>query len=189
MAKRKSMSLRNRFNVFKRDEFKCKYCGRGVPDVILEVDHIVPVSKGGDNSQNNLITSCFDCNRGKGAESLLTKPENITDTLLAEIELKKEKQKQIKYIDRELQKIKDKEDKILIELGHYFFNNFEYEKDVYVFSGQYKTSVQTFLKKMTPFQIKECMDISFSKNKSEYNTFRYFCGVCWGKIKEKKPSW
>ena len=54
-----------RFEVFKRDKFQCQYCGRASPDVILEIDHIVPVSKGGTNDIMNLITACRDCNRGK----------------------------------------------------------------------------------------------------------------------------
>lgn len=70
MAKRKSMSNALRFEVFKRDLFTCQYCGRKAPDVILEVDHIKPVSKGGDNSIENLVTACWDCNRGKGAKKL-----------------------------------------------------------------------------------------------------------------------
>lgn len=63
--KRKSISARNRFEVFKRDSFKCQYCGKSSPDVILHVDHIEPASKGGDNSVMNLITSCQCCNLGK----------------------------------------------------------------------------------------------------------------------------
>lgn len=54
-----------RFDVFARDSFTCQYCGRRPPDVVLELDHIHPVSKGGDNHEINLITSCFPCNRGK----------------------------------------------------------------------------------------------------------------------------
>ena len=65
MAKRKNLSKSVRFEVFKRDSFKCQYCGKSAPDVVLEVDHIIPVSKGGDNDISNLITACFDCNRGK----------------------------------------------------------------------------------------------------------------------------
>lgn len=65
MAKRKSFSKKERFEVFKRDSFTCQYCGAKAPDVILEVDHIKPVSEGGDNDIMNLITSCFTCNRGK----------------------------------------------------------------------------------------------------------------------------
>ncbi len=65
MSERKSLSKKIRFEVFKRDSFKCQYCGKASPDVILEVDHIKPVSEGGTNDMTNLITACFDCNRGK----------------------------------------------------------------------------------------------------------------------------
>lgn len=63
--KRKAISPKVRFEVFKRDSFKCQYCGQSSPDVILHVDHIKPVSKGGDNSIINLITACQGCNSGK----------------------------------------------------------------------------------------------------------------------------
>lgn len=63
---RKPLSKKTRFEVFKRDKFTCQYCGMMAPDVILEVDHIVPVSEGGGDNLLNLITSCRDCNRGKG---------------------------------------------------------------------------------------------------------------------------
>lgn len=62
---RQPVSKRTRFEVFKRDAFTCQYCGKSAPDVILEVDHIDPVSKGGKNHLLNLVTSCWDCNRGK----------------------------------------------------------------------------------------------------------------------------
>ena len=65
MAKRKAIPKSVRFEVFKRDKFTCQYCGESAPNVILEVDHIVPVSKGGTDDVMNLITSCRDCNRGK----------------------------------------------------------------------------------------------------------------------------
>lgn len=70
MAKRKTISKKLRFEVFKRDSFTCQYCGKSAPDVILEVDHINPVSKGGTNDLLNLITSCRDCNRGKSDREL-----------------------------------------------------------------------------------------------------------------------
>lgn len=70
MAKREGLSKKTRFEVFKRDKFTCQYCGRMAPDVILEVDHLNPVAKGGDNDILNLITSCRDCNRGKGKNLL-----------------------------------------------------------------------------------------------------------------------
>lgn len=67
---RKSLSKKVRFEIFKRDSFKCQYCGESSPDVVLEVDHIEPVSKGGTDDITNLITSCFDCNRGKSNTKL-----------------------------------------------------------------------------------------------------------------------
>lgn len=70
MAKRKSLSKKIRFEVFKRDSFTCQYCGKRAPDVILEVDHIHPVADGGTNDVMNLVTSCHDCNAGKGARLL-----------------------------------------------------------------------------------------------------------------------
>jgi len=54
-----------RFEVFKRDSFTCQYCGKKAPDVVLEVDHVDPISKGGKTVILNLVTSCFSCNRGK----------------------------------------------------------------------------------------------------------------------------
>jgi hypothetical protein len=60
-----SLSKKIRFEVFKRDKFTCQYCGHSAPDVTLQVDHIHPVSKGGDDDLVNLVTSCRDCNVGK----------------------------------------------------------------------------------------------------------------------------
>ena len=70
MAKRKAISSRTRFEVFKRDGFKCQYCGRSAPEIVLRVDHIDPVANGGENDLLNLVTACFDCNAGKSDKLL-----------------------------------------------------------------------------------------------------------------------
>ncbi|CAB4165011.1 HNHc domain containing protein [uncultured Caudovirales phage] len=70
MAKRKAISQKVRFEVFKRDKFTCQYCGQKAPDVILHCDHIRPVAGGGKNDILNLITACLGCNQGKGAKVL-----------------------------------------------------------------------------------------------------------------------
>lgn len=67
---RKSLSKKTRFEVFKRDKFTCQYCGGRAPDVILHVDHVMPIAQGGSNDLLNLVTSCSDCNLGKGARKL-----------------------------------------------------------------------------------------------------------------------
>lgn len=65
-AKRKSLSKRLRFEIFKRDGFKCLYCGATPAQKVLRVDHVKPVADGGGDEPTNLVTSCFDCNAGKG---------------------------------------------------------------------------------------------------------------------------
>lgn len=67
---RVALSKKLRFEVFKRDAFTCQYCGQKAPDVVLNCDHVQSVAEGGTNDILNLITSCFDCNSGKGARSL-----------------------------------------------------------------------------------------------------------------------
>ena len=58
-----------RYDIMKRDGFRCCLCGRGAASgVELEVDHITPVSKGGSTVYENLQTLCKDCNRGKAAK-------------------------------------------------------------------------------------------------------------------------
>lgn len=55
-----------RTSIFKRDNYTCRYCGeRGKK---LECDHVIPVSRGGLHTANNLVTACFTCNRSKSSK-------------------------------------------------------------------------------------------------------------------------
>ena len=65
MAKREHIPARLRHEVFKRDNYRCRECGATNKETTLEIDHIVPVSKGGTNNINNLQTLCKACNRAK----------------------------------------------------------------------------------------------------------------------------
>lgn len=65
MGKRKGISTRTRFEIFKRDGFRCVHCGATPQGAPLHVDHIVAVSKGGTDEHSNLVTSCESCNLGK----------------------------------------------------------------------------------------------------------------------------
>lgn len=59
------ISNSKRYDVLKRDKFQCVLCGASGSEANLEVDHIVPVSRGGTNDMKNLRCLCFKCNRGK----------------------------------------------------------------------------------------------------------------------------
>lgn len=68
--KRKGISKALRFRIFARDGFTCRYCGRQSDAVSLQVDHIIPVCQDGTNDEENLITSCADCNSGKAGHTI-----------------------------------------------------------------------------------------------------------------------
>ena len=66
---RRMMSDSLRYDVLRRDNFRCQLCGASAQDgVKLHVDHIRPVSKGGRTEMANLRTLCERCNMGKGAK-------------------------------------------------------------------------------------------------------------------------
>ena len=61
-----------RFRVLSRDHFRCQYCGRSQAEgAVLHLDHVVPFSKGGPTTEDNLITACMDCNLGKTDRDVL----------------------------------------------------------------------------------------------------------------------
>lgn len=55
-----------RFNVFLRDRFTCQYCGDRFPSHDLTFDHVIPRSKGGRTTWDNVVTACAPCNLAKG---------------------------------------------------------------------------------------------------------------------------
>jgi len=61
----------NRLKIFERDEYKCHYCKKQLTRFNATLDHIQPVSQGGDNSYENLITACLHCNSERGAKPVM----------------------------------------------------------------------------------------------------------------------
>lgn len=153
--KRKPMSKKLRFEVFKRDSFTCQYCGSKAPDVILEVDHINPVNSGGKNDIMNLITSCFDCNRGKGKREL------------SDNQILKQQQEQLKEINTKREQLK------LMLKWKQELSNFEDEQvdqleDMYGEHGKSFTNFgrqefKKWIKKYGFIEVMECFEISINQ--------------------------
>ncbi|MBM2846694.1 MAG: endonuclease [Bacteroidetes bacterium] len=61
----------SRKNILRRDAHKCQYCGRS--DLTLTIDHVIPVSRGGEDTWENLVCACVQCNNKKGFSS----PEEV----------------------------------------------------------------------------------------------------------------
>lgn len=62
-----AVTKRLRFEILRRDNQTCQYCGEKAPDVTLHVDHVIPVALGGTDQPGNLVTACKDCNLGKSS--------------------------------------------------------------------------------------------------------------------------
>ena len=65
IRRRREQSGMKRLRVYMRDKFRCQYCGEKKQVGELTLDHILPRSRGGDNSPINIVTACLKCNNRK----------------------------------------------------------------------------------------------------------------------------
>lgn len=166
-----------RFEVFKRDGFQCGYCGKQPPEAILEVDHIEPKSKGGKDDINNLITACFDCNRGKRDIPLSCASNKLVENL----EILKEKELQIKEYRKEINKARRRLNKDIKDIADIY----EKEFPEWSLSKKFKNiSIKNFINKLPKHEVVEAMEIAVTYCEHEPEpAVKYFCGICWKKIK------
>jgi len=66
VRRRREASSMKRLRIYTRDKFRCQYCGEKKTAAELTLDHILPRSRGGDNSPVNVVTACVSCNNRKG---------------------------------------------------------------------------------------------------------------------------
>ena len=59
----------SRANIYARDHHRCQYCGNVRRSDELTFDHVIPVSRGGGKSWDNIVTACIECNRKKGGKT------------------------------------------------------------------------------------------------------------------------
>lgn len=84
----------NRRNLLARDNHRCQYCGRNFPLSQLSLDHVIPRSRGGETSWENVVCSCVTCNTRKGGRTpkearmrLITKPAKPNHNPLLSLKL------------------------------------------------------------------------------------------------------
>lgn len=180
MAKsRAAISKRKRFNIFKRDGFICQYCGQSPPNVKLELDHIMPVSRGGSDDDTNLITACFACNRGKAAGSLDNVPPSLVDRLVDETE----RAEQLDAFNRFLMGKRRKEAAQRAQLARMWSDSIGFSLD-----DTQKRQFGVFLNRLPVAEVMDAIDVvTCSVDRWDevdaMRAWKYFCGVCWTKIK------
>ena len=173
--KRQAISKKTRFDVFKRDGFACGYCGASPPSVLLEIDHIEPVAKGGTNDINNLITACFDCNRGKRHIKL----DQVPPTLAYLTDVVIERESQYHEYQKLLRRIERRETREIAKIEALWGDVYK----GYSFAESFRKSVRIFIQKLGFHKTKEAMDIVLNRNLGPGASLRYYCGVCWNMIK------
>ena len=176
----RSLQKKTRFDVFKRDEFICQFCGRTPPVVVLEVDHIVPVSKGGSDHIDNLTTACFDCNCGKGATSLDRVPMSVADkaSILQEKELQIKAYNKIKKAQK---KRVDSEVELICDLYAERYKSINGKS--WTLTDYFKTSIERFLDRLAFEEVQAAMVLTCRRIEDPACATKYFCGVCWRTIK------
>lgn len=188
MAKRKPMSKRKRFEIFKRDGFACQYCGRKPPQVMLQVDHVIAVAAGGDDDSLNLTTACEDCNSGKSDKPLQQTLPSQQLELLRRAEIAE----QTKALNKFLAKYRAEQDESVIRLASQWSDMTALPnepKGQWMAGESYRRSLRTFLKSLPEFEVLDAMELAHNRmpveglKASDYKTWKYFCGICWRKIK------
>jgi hypothetical protein len=167
-----------RFDVFKRDDFTCAYCGRRPPEVTLEVDHIIPRAEGGTNDPENLTTACWDCNHGKGAVPLTSEPSTIPD-LQERTELVLERERQLRAYHAAKEEQARRQDEQINEALDYWLSlsgENELRNTYYPNRG----SLRRYVDVLGVYEVKDAMDIAAARWQSRFSmdTVKYFYGVC-----------
>ena len=152
--KRKGLSKKIRFEVFKRDSFTCQYCGAKSPDVLLHIDHIKPVAKGGKNNILNLITACVDCNLGKSAREL--SDNSVINKQREQLDKLQEKTDQMELMFKWQQGLLDIKEKLLNKIVSYWE---KLNPDCKVNGNGFKV-IRKLVKEFNPIDIMEAMNIA-----------------------------
>lgn len=176
-AKRKAISKKVRFEVFKRDSFTCQYCGAHPPQAVLHVDHIVPVAEGGGNEDTNLVTACDRCNLGKAANSLDSIPVSLSDRAAEVVEREAQLRGYSAVMAAQRERIEDD----CWEVANIFVEQF---RDQGIRKDWFQ-SIRQFVERIGVHECIRAMEIATARKPfSKSQCFRYFCGVCWNIVRD-----
>lgn len=148
-----SISKKKRFEIFKRDKFTCQYCGQKAPDVILECIH--PQSKQGSDKTLNLITSCFDCNRGKS--NVLLSNNTVLEKQHEQMSQLQERRDQIDMLFEWQQELMNLDDHIVEKLSKFWS---ELLNNEYSLTDSGKSCLKKIIKRFDIEEILSAMSIS-----------------------------
>ena len=166
---------RLRFEVLRRDKFTCLYCGKSSPNVILEIDHVVPVVDGGTNDLQNLATSCFECNRGKSTKAVAS----CDIETMPSFEAMEQHRVQVEEFLEYTKFLRETEDTLVLEIWKTFGCTRKYD-------DRMDAGLRAMIRTLGFDETLHAAQIAYSqKHGSTRDTYMYFCGVCRNKINAK----
>ena len=173
-----ALTKRLRYEILRRDNHACHYCGASAPDAKLTVDHVMPTALGGGDEPSNLVTACADCNAGKSSSS---PDEPIVESVSREAFMLAEAIKESMSEHLENQDVIDFE---VAEWGEMWdrWQVIETGEAVYR-PDEWEFTIETFLG--LGFPLHELMRIGEralkkKDTKGHDGEWRYFCGTVWG---------
>lgn len=179
-----AVSRRLRFEVLRRDNYTCQYCGASAPDAVLTVDHVIPTALGGGDEPNNLVTACQDCNSGKSsmpADAPIVEAVDAAALLWAKAIEQVNAQRQAQMVDLDL---------VLNEFGAMWTDRAPWAAQGN-YSGQptdWASTIQTFVENgITIDDLTHYMDVAFSaRSVANRDRWRYFCGCIWKELGKRQ---
>lgn len=168
-----------RFQILRRDNHACRYCGRSAPEVKLTVDHVVPETLGGSDHPSNLVTACADCNGGKSA----TPPDAATVAQVADDAARWAAAQQMVAEQMLGQRSKHE------AMAERFDKAWQLQGD-YPRPSTWRRSVDTFLAAGLPIEILiDCVHAAHQTQKvSKGDAFRYMCGIAWSRVRTMREE-
>lgn len=175
-----AVSKRTRFEVLRRDNHQCRYCGASAPNVPLVVDHVVPVALGGGDDPANLVAACHDCNSGKSS----TVPDAPVVAQVSADALTWSRAMQQAADERAALYAHDRavaDD--FRNLWHgWTWTDYRGNERTFDLPDDFDTSVRRFIAAgMTFTDFEELVRVAMG---TKADKWKYFCGCCWRRIRE-----
>lgn len=176
-----AVTKRTRFEVLRRDNHTCRYCGALAAESPLTIDHVVPVALGGSDDPSNLVAACKDCNAGKTS----TAPDQTLVTQVSDDAVRWSRALTAAAAER----------LALYEANMEIGTEFRKVWDQWKTSNgkgsplpmpaNWLVSIKSFLAAgLTVTDFEELVEVAMGSPAKD--VWKYFCGCCWTRIRESQ---
>lgn len=183
--RRKPISRSLRFQVLRRDNHTCRYCGATAPDAKITVDHVVPVALGGTDTADNLVAACSDCNAGKAATP--ADAAVVADVAQDALRWKAAREAAASMLAAD-HAAKDAIVREVIEEWERYWKGMGFEGHAPIANDAERSIAMWYERGLPLATLKRFVDVTMSKfigsRMSQYKIWRYYAGCCWSALNE-----